>query len=229
MKNVTLRILQKGVVEYEWVIIAALSLFLAFFAITAYAQTTPTPMSPGESSAQVRELQTFLAADTSVYPEGLITGYYGALTTAAVQRYQCKYSIVCQGTVATTGYGRVGPMTLAEMLRQGGFGGIATGSSDLSAPILSGITVATSPSTAAIHWLSSEPATSQVLFSTAPPQLSYESFAAMRTSADPTRDNSGNVVLSGLSPNTRYYYVLQSVDLSGNIQYDIENSFVTNP
>jgi hypothetical protein len=60
---------------------------------------------------EVTKLQGLLAGDTSIYPEKLITGYFGSLTQKAVQRFQCKYNIVCSGTPETTGYGVVGPKT----------------------------------------------------------------------------------------------------------------------
>ena len=60
---------------------------------------------------EVTKLQSLLAKDQSIYPEGSITGYFGSLTQKAVQRFQCKYKIVCSGTPETTGYGIVGPKT----------------------------------------------------------------------------------------------------------------------
>lgn len=199
----------------------------------AYAQSVPA-MDPGDSSSSVSALQTFLAADSSIYPEGLITGYYGSLTIAAVQRYQCKYGIVCQGTPSTTGYGRVGPVTAAKIEAQGGFmgGSAPSTSSDVSAPIISAPVVTTTSNGATITWSTNEPATDAVLYSTFMPSLNAESFASMSVISDPSRDANGTVALSGLSLNTRYYYVLRSVDTAGNLQYSIyglDHPFVTNP
>jgi plastocyanin len=73
------------------------------------------PLKPGASGASVSALQQFLAADPSVYPEAKVTGYYGALTQKAVQRFQVKNDIVTSGTPSTTGYGSVGPRTVAVM------------------------------------------------------------------------------------------------------------------
>ncbi|MEK7212319.1 MAG: Ig-like domain-containing protein, partial [Patescibacteria group bacterium] len=64
---------------------------------------------------QIKTLQQFLAKDKTIYPEGLITGYFGFLTQKAVQRFQCKYNIVCWGTPPTTGYGQVGPKTREKL------------------------------------------------------------------------------------------------------------------
>ena len=38
----------------------------------------------GATGGNVTSLQQFLAADASIYPEGLVTGYFGSLTRAAV-------------------------------------------------------------------------------------------------------------------------------------------------
>ena len=47
-----------------------------------------------ENKKRVKQLQKLLAQDTEIYPEGKTTGYYGALTRKAVQRFQKKYGIV---------------------------------------------------------------------------------------------------------------------------------------
>lgn len=212
---------------------AATSAGMLTFAPIAFAQSVPT-MDPGDSGSSVSALQTFLAADSSIYPERLVTGYYGSLTTAAVQRYQCTYGIVCQGTPSTTGYGRVGPATAAKIEAQGGFmgGSAPITSSDMSAPIISTPFVATSSNSATVHWTTNEAATDSVLYSTVMPSLSAESFAAMSVVADPSRDTNGDVTLAGLAAHTRYYYVLRSIDIAGNLQYSIyglDHPFTTNP
>ena len=72
----------------------------------------------GVSGTDVTRLQQFLALDPTVYPEGQVTGFYGALTESAVKRFQCKHSIVCDGTPETTGHGVVGPRTAATIAQQ---------------------------------------------------------------------------------------------------------------
>ena len=42
---------------------------------------------------EVRLLQTFLAKDKEIYPQGLVTGMFGKLTRAAVQKFQKKHGI----------------------------------------------------------------------------------------------------------------------------------------
>jgi peptidoglycan hydrolase-like protein with peptidoglycan-binding domain len=77
-------------------------------------------LGPGDSGLAVSQLQQFLANDSSIYPEGLVTGYYGALTTSAVQAFQAQNGIVSSGSPSTTGYGAVGPRTIAAIQAQCG-------------------------------------------------------------------------------------------------------------
>lgn len=73
----------------------------------------------GSSGEDVRRLQEFLknppAGGPEIYPEGLVTGYLGSLTEAAVKRFQAKYGIVFYGDPVSTGYGLVGPKTRAKL------------------------------------------------------------------------------------------------------------------
>lgn len=71
----------------------------------------------GMRHAEVLKLQRLLnAAGFTVAASGggspgNETVYFGALTREAVRRFQCAKGIVCEGSEATTGYGRVGPLT----------------------------------------------------------------------------------------------------------------------
>jgi peptidoglycan hydrolase-like protein with peptidoglycan-binding domain len=65
----------------------------------------------GMNSNQVSCLQQYLKSlGPEIYPEALVTGYFGPLTKAAVKRYQASQSII------TTGY--FGPLTRAAVNNQ---------------------------------------------------------------------------------------------------------------
>lgn len=65
---------------------------------------------PGDRGPEVKKLQEFLSQTGDyTYPE--ITGYYGAATERAVQRWQVRHGVVDSGTPSTTGFGAVGPKT----------------------------------------------------------------------------------------------------------------------
>ncbi|MBI1975363.1 MAG: peptidoglycan-binding protein [Parcubacteria group bacterium] len=65
------------------------------------------PLSRGSSGDDVRELQKFLSQDRDIYPERLITGYFGSLTHAAVKRWQAKHGIPPAGVI--------GPHTVVQL------------------------------------------------------------------------------------------------------------------
>jgi len=52
-----------------------------------------------EKNEEVKELQKLLKQDKSIYPEGLVTGYFGRLTEAALKRFQERYGISVTGEV----------------------------------------------------------------------------------------------------------------------------------
>ncbi|MBI2640367.1 MAG: fibronectin type III domain-containing protein, partial [Candidatus Sungbacteria bacterium] len=63
-------------------------------------------LSRGSSGDDVRKLQEFLARDKDIYPEGLLTGFFGPLTEAAVKKWQEKHGVESVGIV--------GPKTIAK-------------------------------------------------------------------------------------------------------------------
>ena len=80
-----------------------------------------THLSQGNTSNNrndVRRLQTLLATDKSIYPEGLITGYFGPLTYQAVGRLQVVNHIIDSDD---SGFGIVGPLTRALLQKKFGY------------------------------------------------------------------------------------------------------------
>lgn len=75
----------------------------------------PRELVVRDAGDDVRWLQAYLTGSDSYYPEGQVTGYLGTSTLAAVEKFQCDYGIVCEGTATTTGYGRVGPITRSKL------------------------------------------------------------------------------------------------------------------
>jgi hypothetical protein len=70
----------------------------------------------GDSGEDVTQLQILLKAQgKDIYPEGLVSGYFGNLTKLAIQRFQKKYGIASSGNEWTTGYGMVGPKTRLKL------------------------------------------------------------------------------------------------------------------
>lgn len=102
----------------------------------------------GASGEEVKALQEFLKKFPDIYPEGLVTGYYGALTEQAVKRLQEKQGLEPVGTL--------GPRTRAklnELISEG------AGSSGLIPPgLLSAPGLQMAPGTTAQGTTTSSPA-----------------------------------------------------------------------
>ena len=105
----------------------------------------------GSENSEVRQLQELLAKNPEIYPEGKVTGYFGSLTRKAVQNFQKKYGIVSSGNENTTGYGLVGPKTLAKIKEVFGTGATSSSSAQASSAASSvasaGTAVTITPST----------------------------------------------------------------------------------
>ncbi len=89
---------------------------------TAFAPTLTTStstlavkgvLSLGSRGTQVTVLQQVLSKLGFLHVSP--TGFYGPLTTKAVQIFQSTYDIVSSGTPSTTGYGAVGPRTKEKL------------------------------------------------------------------------------------------------------------------
>ncbi|HEY1037419.1 MAG TPA: peptidoglycan-binding protein [Candidatus Paceibacterota bacterium] len=176
----------------------------------------------GMSGSDVRELQTFLAADSSIYPEGLVTGYFGSLTKAAVARFQAKYGI--------SAVGRVGPITLAAInSRMGGAVG-----ADTAAPVIGPVYVNVSNSNATLSWNTSEGASAVVYYSQSPLALTEASaltginISGATALANTSLSLTHGVTIPNLQRNTTYYYSVYVRDASGNVNITWPSTFRTN-
>jgi peptidoglycan hydrolase-like protein with peptidoglycan-binding domain len=209
--------------------------FLLGFTQFASAQTfapITAQASVGARGTNVSSIQTFLASNPALYPEGLVTGYFGSLTQAAVQRFQAFYGIVSSGSPSTTGYGRVGPATLAKMnalIAVGGMGSTGGMVGDVSAPYISNVTVSTTGNSATVSWMTNEPSTDRIYYDTTPIRFNEGdinssgflvlSGQAGSASADLMTSHVGTI--SNLASNTTYYYLIVSKDPSGNVSMSL--------
>lgn len=213
----------------------ALSLFfvlsLGVGSAAAHAATISTQLDVGDTGQEVTDLQKYLATNASIYPEGFVTGYFGSLTQAATQRFQATQNIVSSGSPATTGYGRVGPLTMTRLNALMSGGNVSWD----TVPIQGPIAVQHDRTTATYNWTTNEPTQGQVYWSTLPIQ-SDEATGPYQTpyvSGTLAMDAGGlqtshTVTVSNLQANTTYNYLVRSIDSAGNITMILPRSFHTN-
>ncbi len=192
------------------------------FGVQQASAALVSPMAIGTRSAQVTQLQQFLAANSAIYPEGLVTGYFGPLTAAAVTQFQLNYDI--------SPVGQVGPITLARMnaVMNSGL------TLDIAAPVITGHVVQVNGLSATLRWDTNSQASGKVHYATQPLQVqeAQTSFTAPYISGLVANGLVGaynqSVTINGLQSNTVYYYVVESADPSGNVSVLPQSSFRTN-
>lgn len=198
---------------------------------TVFAYTTiNSQLDPGENNADVTSLQTFLKDNASVYPEGLVTGYFGSLTTLAVNRFQALYGFEQAS--------RVGPLTrdkINSLIDGGGWAGGNT-SSDLAGPSIFNVTKSVSSNQATFAWNTNETAQGKIFYYTSPIRMNegdINSVGFGSTNGFTATGNNGaqmsqQITLSSLQANTLYYYVVVATDAQGNVSVvGPNNTFTT--
>ena len=60
-------------------------------------ETLRTDLREGMTDDDIARVQELLASDPELYPEGYVTGYFGSLTSAALERFQARYDLEVTG------------------------------------------------------------------------------------------------------------------------------------
>jgi hypothetical protein len=55
----------------------------------------------GMTDADIKTIQELLASDPTIYPKGLVTGYFGPMTTEAIKKFQAKNGLEVTGEIDT--------------------------------------------------------------------------------------------------------------------------------
>lgn len=193
----------------------------AFIPSLASAAVLTRQLELGMSGSDVSTLQSFLAQDPTIYPQGLVTGYFGSLTKSAVSNFQVRNDI--------PSVGRVGPVTLGVINAQMN-GGIVSGA-DVYAPTIANVITNTSTNGATISWITNEPARSVVYYSSSP-LVTYEfphsvSISGASITSDTNLHTSDSVVIPNLTANTTYYFMVYETDAAGNVSVTWPSTFKT--
>jgi len=209
-----------------------------FIGIQNTSAAITSQLDMGDHGPEVTELQTYLATNASIYPEGLVTGYFGQLTKAAVERFQTAQGIISQGTPATTGYGRVGPLTQAAINTKLANSGNPNPSGDVHAPTIRSVDVNTDNNGSSITWTASEASMGKVYYSTSPINISNTFDSTGVFSGEPTVSGTlaqydglaritHTININNLTPNTTYFYLVVVFDSSKNVSITSPASFRT--
>jgi hypothetical protein len=205
------------------------SVLLIVAPLFALAETFNRQLELGMSGSDISTMQSFFAEDPSLYPQGLVTGYFGFLTKSAVSNFQDRHGIEAVG--------RVGPQTLpvlnAQYANRSGLGG------DVYAPVMWNVQTVTASDRAVITWNTSELVRGKVYYSTSPIRISNIFDVTGVNSGEPVVSGvlapydgvartSHSVTITGLSPNTVYYYLAVSVDGMANTSISLPAYFRTN-
>ncbi len=186
---------------------------LAFPALTN--ATLYSNLVIGSTGGEVRELQVYLAQDASIYPEGLVTGYYGVLTASAVTRFQARYGISQTGTVGPITRAKINSLIGAPI---GPVGPVNAGiGGDVNSAVITSMSLNREGTRLTFGWTTNENATSKVYYSRVFPFV-YMSAPAATTGGVSTVHR---VVVENLDPHAIYYYGLESVDAGGNITWTL--------
>ncbi len=201
--------------------VALLTSVFWFIPNLSFAATLSRQLELGMSGPDVSSLQTFLATDATVYPQGLITGYFGTLTQAAVAKWQTKNGI--------PSVGRVGPATLAAINMSMG----NTTSGNTQVPAIGFVTLSTTSNSVTINWNTSQNTSATVYYNTSPLAMTEASASNGITifgnnyPVNSDLRTTHSAVITGLNPNTTYYYVVYTKDAAGNENVTWPTTFTT--
>ncbi len=200
----------------------------------ASAATLTRELQFGMNGSDVSAVQTFLATDRALYPQGMVTGYFGSFTKNAVTNFQLRNEIPAVG--------RIGPMTLPIMNLQMATGmypgmgvyttptGGYTGA-DIFAPTISNLNVNTVRNSATVAWNTDEIASGSVYYSTSPLNVSESmtsvSIGGSQAMTDVGLHASQNITVTGLQPGTTYYFMAYTTDAYGNVTVTWPSTFQT--
>ena len=187
----------------------------------SFADTLNRSLGLGSTGSDVSALQSFLAKDATLYPQGLVTGYFGALTKTAVANFQARNGISPVGVV--------GPVTLPVLNAQMSGGSVVTPG---NAPLISSLNVSTYSNSAMVAWNTNEMAKGVVYYSVNA-LTTYEHENSVDVSGNIAFTDSNfrttqGVSIQNLASNTTYYYMVYTTDQNGNVTVTVPATFHTN-
>lgn len=204
---------------------------LSFIMIDKVSAETFAPltgqMDLGARGTNVSNLQTFLAANPSIYPQGLVTGYFGGLTFNAVKVFQGQYGF--------EQVGRAGPLTVAKMNSIIANGGWTV--TDMSGPAFYNLSRGIGSNQTSFVFNTNENVNAYVVYSTSPlmfnegniNSVGFGAIGGFTVNSTNSFGMSHSILVPNLIGNTTYYYTIVATDGAGNVSVvGPNNSFRTN-
>lgn len=147
-----------------------------------------------------------------------------SVVPVVVSGTRTAHSVTITGLAANTQhYFIVESVNAANLGSQGAQGTFTTAASDTTAPAVSAIVVTPAATSATIAWVTNENASSKIYLS--PTASVVKASATQISGAGNTTAHS--VVVTGLTANTTYYYLIESIDASNNMTTTAEATFAT--
>jgi peptidoglycan hydrolase-like protein with peptidoglycan-binding domain len=211
--------------------LTATTLALAVVVVPSFASAEMLyrQLEVGSRGTDVSSLQSFLASDATIYPSGLVTGYFGLMTKSGVMRFQSRNGI--------SQVGRVGPQTLAAINAQ--MGGVGSNNSPFveAAPGFTGLSAVSVNGLTAQVSVSTNVATRATLYYSPSPIVAFENSATTpitvtiggeAVQSNTNLQTSHTIATQTLLPNTTYYAMILVTDSNGVVSVIRPASFRTN-
>lgn len=163
----------------------------------------------GSRGSDVIALQKLLSSIKGIYPEGFVTGYYGPLTTKAVERLQNKYNLTVTGRVSGETFSKINDLNIDIYS-----GPIVI--SDLK-------TIPVSKNSSMISWKTNQFTTTEMYYS----KSSFPSSENKWKVNDTNLSKSHTFGINNLSPATKYYFIIIATNMDRTATSTSMGEFVT--
>jgi peptidoglycan hydrolase-like protein with peptidoglycan-binding domain len=199
----------------------SLAILVSFLSpMAASAEMLTRQLSIGARGTDVTSLQSFLATNPDIYPQGKVTGYFGFLTKAAVSNFQKENGLAADGIA-----GRNSIPVINAQMANGMMGATA-------APVVSNVYVSPSRNSATINWNTDQSSKGVVYYSTTPFVLtdninSVDVYGGTYAMNDNMMRTSQSMNLVGLQAGTMYYYFVYVTSSTGVVSMSWPTTFQT--
>ena len=200
--------------------VATLAILISAPVSVFAADALTRPLHTGVSGADVGTLQTYMATDSTMYPQGIVSNYFGTLTKKAVAIFQGRNGLTADGYIGSASL----PIFNAAIA------GTSTNSTDVDRTIISNVSLAVARNSVVVNWNTNESTKGVVYYSTSPLSLGSDDYVQISGNTAMTDTNlrtSQAVSVQNLQTNTTYYYTVVSTDQAGNLALTWPEAFTT--